>query len=206
MKQLRFSAVLFFVALALTSVSAATTTASSVLAALRSSIVSAPAVDATFTINGEGGKIEGSAILSGAAFTFSTPQIEVWYDGATQWAYLASTGEVSITEPDAEELAASNPFAILSTYEQYYTARRLPDSNGRKRVELQPKDKSSGISSVVVIADNACKWPQTIVVTFSDGRKIDLFIDHIARRNKPAQSVFRYDAKKHPASEIIDLR
>lgn len=206
MKLYRILTIVLLSMTAVTGALAANITASSILTALRSSFVSAPAVEAAFTINGTDGQVQGSAIMSGAAFTFSTPQINVWYDGATQWAFLASTGEVSITEPSIEELAASNPFAILSNYDRYYTARRLPDSNGRKRVQLTPKDKSTGIESVVLIADNACKWVQAIIVKFSDGRSIDMVIDHIASRAKPSSHTFRYDAKKHPATEIIDLR
>lgn len=115
------------VALASLPVSAATS-ASDILAAMRSKMVSAKAVEIMFTIPGNDGSVQGNAILSGASFVFHTPQMSVWYDGKTQWTFLNSSKEVSITEPTAEELSASTPFAILNSYHESYKARRLSDS------------------------------------------------------------------------------
>lgn len=181
-------------------------TASSILDAMRKQLLAKPAIEAKFTINGGQGGVQGSITMAGASFTMSTPQLKEWYDGKTQWTYLRSSGEVSITEPTAEELTASNPFAILSSYSTYYKARRLDDNNGRKSVKLTPIEKNTGIDNIVVIADNSGKWPQAINIKFDDGRQISLVIDKIDGIAKPAEKLFRYDAKLQPASEIIDLR
>ena len=188
------------------SLRAATPTAADIMDKMRRTVLASPAVEAQFTIRGGQGGIQGSATMHGAAFTFATPQIQVWYDGSTQWALLESTKEVSITEPTAEELALVNPFAIMQNYEQSYTMRRLADSNGRSVVQLTPKDKTSAIRKVVVTADKDGKWPQELVVIFDDGRAIDLYIDRISGRQAPPVSTFRYNTKLHPAAEVIDLR
>ena len=185
---------------------AANSTASGILEAMRKTMLAKPALEAKFTINGGDGAVQGSMTMSGACFYMSTPQLKVWYDGKTQWTYLASTGEVSITEPTADELAASNPFAILSSYERRYTARRLADTNGRHRVELVPKSKGSGIEKIVVIADSTGKSPQAISIYFDDNRQISLVIDQLTGIAKPSQRTFEYNQKLQPASEIIDLR
>lgn len=185
---------------------AATPTAESILGSMRKSMLAKPAVEAKFTINGGQGPVQGTICIEGAKFAMATPQLKVWYDGKTQWTYLASTGEVSITEPTADELAASNPFAILSGYETRYKARKLTDSNGRRRVELQPRAKDTGFEKIIVIADTAGKWPQAINIYFDDGRQISLVIDHITGAARQPDRIFRYDPKLQPASEIIDLR
>lgn len=185
---------------------AASPTASSILSGIRKSMLAKPAMEAKFTINGGQGPVQGSITMSGAQFTMTTPQLKVWYDGRTQWTYLASTGEVSITEPTAEELAASNPFVILSSVDRSYDARRLSDVNGCHRVQLTPKDKNSDMQKIVIVTDNTGKQPRAVTVTFSDGRQITLVIDHITGIAKPSERVFRYDEKLQPASEIIDLR
>jgi len=43
-------------------------------------------------------------------------EMQAWFDGKTQWAYMAQNNEVSITEPTEKELAETNPMAILSGY------------------------------------------------------------------------------------------
>lgn len=198
--------ILFVCALIGVGLYAATPTAASILSTMRSAMLDKPAIEAQFTINGGQGQVQGSILMSGAAFTMTTPQLKVWYDGKTQWTYLASTSEVSITEPTAEELAASNPVAILTSYDSHYKSRRLSDNNGRKRVELTPLAKDTGIEKIVVITDAEGKWPQAITVTFDDNRQISLVIDHIAGISKPAAHTFKYDPKLQRASEVIDLR
>lgn len=199
---------LFALSLALLAIlgALAAESASSILETMRKQMLAKPAVEALFTINGGQGGVQGSITISGASFTMSTPQLKVWYDGKTQWTYLDSSGEVSITEPTAEEITASNPFAILSSYSTHYKSRRLNDNNGRKCVELTPVDKNSGIEDIVIITDNSGKWPQAINITFDDKRQISLVIDKIAGIAKPSDKIFKYDEKLQPASEIIDLR
>lgn len=200
----RFFAIMI-VALASLPVSAATS-ASDILAAMRSKMVSAKAVEIMFTIPGNDGSVQGNAILSGASFVFHTPQMSVWYDGKTQWTFLNSSKEVSITEPTAEELSASTPFAILNSYHESYKARRLSDSAGRYRVELTPVTKASGISKIIIFCDIKTKWPSAVAITFDDNRRIDLTVDSVKAVAAVPASTFRYDAKRYPASEIIDLR
>lgn len=43
-----------------------------------------------------------------------------WFDGRTQWSYLASSDEVNVSEPTPEELQGINPYAWLSLYKKDY--------------------------------------------------------------------------------------
>lgn len=195
----------FFIVLAVFAAalpSQAATTASDILDAMRTKFASAKAVEVKFTM----GEVQGEATLSGASFMFRTPQMSVWYDGQTQWAYLQSSGEVNITEPTPDEVSASNPFAILNSYHKSYKARRLADSGGCYQVELTPLSRGSIIARIVVSCSIKTKWPASISITFDDSRRIDLKVDSIKAVPAVPVSVFRYDAKRFPASEIIDLR
>lgn len=180
--------------------------AASILSSLRTKMASASAVEAVFTINGGSGPVQGSVILSGARYTMTTPQMSVWYDGRTQWTLLENTAEVSITEPTADELMASNPFAILSDHQRHYTARRLSDSSGRYRVELVPRDKNSVIKRYVIFVDRNTGWPGALTAEFDDGRRIEVVIDNISAAKSKDARTFVFDPRKHPATEIIDLR
>ena len=195
-----------------------TVTAESILAGLRSNIATAHSVDAVFTINTDKGPLQGSVILAGDKYQMSTPELEVWYDGKTQWTLSHSSKEVNVTTPDADERMASNPFAILTAGKGYYTARRLADSKGNYTarrladskgnytVQLTPADKTSTVSSFIIYVRPADKWPAAITVNFEDGRRIEITVDRIAAGKARQASIFRYNKARYPGFEIIDLR
>lgn len=183
-----------------------TVTAESILAGLRSNIATAHSVDAVFTINTEKGPLQGSVILAGDKYQMSTTELEVWYDGKTQWTLSHSSKEVNVTTPDADERMASNPFAILTAGKGYYTARRLADSKGNYTVQLTPADKTSTVSSFIIYVRPADKWPAAITVNFEDGRRIEITVDRIAAGKARQASIFRYNKARYPGFEIIDLR
>lgn len=180
--------------------------AATILKQVRVRMAASPSVEATFTINGGDGPVQGNASMAADKYFMTTPVLTVWYDGRTQWTFLKSSGEVSITEPTADELMESNPFAILSSPADRYTLRMLGDSQGRKRVEMTPKSGLSGISKIVLFVDPSTHYPAAIVVNFDDGRAVDVVIDNITAAKAKPVGAFRYDSKRFPASEIIDLR
>lgn len=168
--------------------------------------MSAPSIEALFTIDGFDGPVQGSATLSGSKLAMTTPQMCVWYDGTIQWTYLTDSRELNISEPDATDLLATNPFAILTSDGSEYRSKRLDDKGGKARIELLPTDTSTGISRIVVSMNRSTKWPTDIDITFSDGRKVSLKVDKISAGTARPLSVFRYNKAAYPASEIIDLR
>lgn len=180
--------------------------ANAILGKMREAALSKPSIEAFFTINGGEGAVHGSAVIVGSKFTLSTPQLNVWYNGKTQWTFLHSSGEVNISEPDATELMVSNPFSILSAHEKYYSLRRLKDNSGQYRVEMTPKSKDTTIDKIVVLIDAKTFLPSSIVVYFDDSRSISVVVNNINGGSKKPESTFNYDPKKYPAKEIIDLR
>lgn len=184
----------------------AAVSAASVMDAMHAKIAAADAVEVMFTIKGAAGNVQGSAIMSGSAFFFETPDLCVWYDGKTQWALLRSSDEVNITEPTAEELTTTNPFAILSNYAGTYKVRRLADSKGCYNLRLTPLAAHQAIAEIDISCDIKTKWPRSVKIVFADKRMISLGVDAIRTIAKQPASVFRYDKAKFPTAEIIDLR
>lgn len=180
--------------------------AESLLGKVKAAMAAKPSVDLAFTINGGSGPVQGSATMSADKYFMTTPALTVWYDGHTQWTFLKSSGEVSITEPSIDELMASNPFSILSSPAEYYTVKALSDSGGRKRVELTPKQNMSGVSKILLMINPATSLPTAISINFDDGRKAEVVIDNIVGGQARPLSLFRYDARRFPATEVIDLR
>ena len=180
-------------------------TAASIMDAMRAKLSTAKNFEVLFTLRSDGETEQGSAIVSGARFFFTTPRMNVWYDGRTQWTMLRSTGEVNISEPTPEELTASNPFTVLNNYASMYNIRRLPDEAGLRRVELTPKAANTGIASVAISTASTGRV-SSVTVVFSDRRSVCLTVDSIKAIGAQPASVFVYDEKKFPATEIKDLR
>lgn len=206
LKDIKYRLMAFAAAVCMVAGARAAVSAASVMDAMQAKLASSAAVEVMFTINGASGNVQGSAIMSGSAFFFETPDLCVWYDGKTQWALLRSSDEVNITEPTVEELTSTNPFAILSSYASTYKVRRLADSNGCYNLRLTPVSGKSAISAIDISCDIKTKWPRMVKIVFADKRHISLSVDSIKTIAKQPASVFRYDKAKFPAAEIIDLR
>ncbi len=184
----------------------AATIVESIMDAMRSKFAAAKTVEILFTLSNNGQTEQGSALVSGASFFLETPSINVWYDGRTQWALIKSLEEVNITEPTADELASTNPFAILNDYASYFKARKIDASAGSRRVQLTPKDKNSLIAEIAITVSVATNFPQSVVLLMDDGRKMSIKVDAIKSITAKPEATYRYDSKKFPAKEIIDLR
>ena len=73
-----------------------------------------------FTVNEQQGSYAGVLYLEGEKFVVETEGMKTWFDGHTQWSYVASADEVNVSEPTQEELQTLNPYAWLSLYKQGY--------------------------------------------------------------------------------------
>lgn len=202
----RYTLIITAVLIGICSAWAAGQTAASVLDAVRARLSATPATDATFSIASPSGPIHGSVTMSGNKYFMATPQMMAWYDGKTQWVMVLPSREVTVTEPTRAEVLSSNPFAILSDYRSGYRIRRLKDASGLRRVELTPTDVTSSIKTIVIHVDPASNYPRALTVTFDDNRIMHVTIDTMTAAQGRPTATFSYDAKRYPASEIIDLR
>lgn len=192
--------------LCLASIAVAFASAQDELARIRARIASAPSLELAFSIATENKPVQGSAIISGDKYFMNTDALKVWYDGRTQWTFLKSTGEVSITEPEVEELIVSNPLAMLSAPDDFFNISSLTAEKGMARVKLTPKKAVGGVKEIVLKINNKTSFPETITINFDDDRTMLLTVDNIADGSAKPISVFRYDASRFPAKDVIDLR
>ncbi|AHF14006.1 hypothetical protein BARVI_12805 [Barnesiella viscericola DSM 18177] len=152
-------------------------------------------------------KQSGTIKLAGNKFYWKTPTMTVWYNGQLQWAYVASTQEVNLTEPTAAEVASINPYILINTYKQNFTVKALKSKNSQLRVaELTPKKKGTNIERVVITV-NASSWtPQSFQLYYSDRTRSTIVLSkYTAGQNFP-DATFVFDKKQYPNAEIIDLR
>ena len=168
----------------------------------------APALDIDFYIMAKDSPLKSKLHMAKCAFAMTTPMVNVWFDGKTQWTMLNESREVSITEPTTAELMESNPFSIVRYYSSKYKARRLEDRNGFERVELTPleSNRTASIKRAVLSFDPKTGLPSAAEVTFTNGSAMRASVEKCTHTKKQDISAFRYDSKKFPANEIIDLR
>lgn len=165
-----------------------------------------PSMEAVFTVWNNGNSTSGSMTVAGSKFRLSTPEMKIWFDGKTQWAYSPAAREVNITEPTAEEIAQSNPLAILGAIDRSCSMRRLNANAGLEKLELVPKRKSADFSKVILTIDKASAMPKEIKVFDSKGAATTVKISSIKPGKALPLSAFRYNASAHKGVEVVDLR
>lgn len=184
----------------------ATPTASSIIARSVETLKSAQSIEAHFTATANGMKSNGVIVIAGKNFKLSTPEMSVWFNGRTQWAYSPSTGEVNISEPTFAELSQINPFAVMQRIQKGYKSRRLTAPSGFEKVELLPSDKMQPFSKVILTLNAKTALPQQIDITDSDGTKILISISSIKKGGAKPSDVFTFNPRLFPGVEVIDLR
>lgn len=165
----------------------------------------APSLTAAFKITQGTDASQGSLTISGTAFRMQTPEMHVWFDGKTQWAYSPASREVNITTPTADEIAESNPLSVLTSMTSAYTCRRLSSSATVDKIELVPKGKAD-ISKAVVTINNATGYPTEIMAYRANGAVTRIAVSTIKTGKKQPAGSFRFNPKAYPGVEVVDLR
>lgn len=160
----------------------------------------------SFTASGNAGTANCKMTVNNSKFLLETPEIAVWFDGKTQWTLNRARKEVSISQPDADELSQINPMLILNRFVKSYKAEFLKGNSGVKTVKLTSAKRGSDISTAVVNFNASTSMPQSIVLTLSSGNTASIKISSIKKGKNLSSGVFTYDVKKHPGIEVIDLR
>lgn len=170
-------------------------------------IKSAPSLSVTYTVSADGNTAEGLLVLQGEMFTISTPGMVSWYDGKSQWTYSDQIGEVNVISPTAEEVQQINPFAIVKSFSSSYSSEQVKSSSaGVTTLRLTAKNRKSDISSADVTINDKTLYPTRIVLTMSNRQKVTINIKNVKAGGKLPVSNFRFDDKRYPNVQVIDLR
>lgn len=156
----------------------------------------APALTATFRVNGADGKL----IMSGSRFILTVPGMTTAYDGTTQRTLNEADGELTLSTPTAEELAGVNPLAFLGALNTAFTATQLKDG----RVAFTPKERGSGLEKITAAFDAKTSMPLLINIKAAAG---EMIVDNVSVsfEQKPRPTA-EFTIKAPKNIEIIDLR
>ncbi len=151
--------------------------------------------------------VSGNLIMKGNLFFLTMDDVKVWYDGKTQWAYFEESNEVTITQPTRDELAETNPMAVLSSYtsgsKATFSKVKRP---GFQVIDLVSRSKNDAVKKVTIEFTKNGEQLHSIQLFNKDGSKNELSLTAY-RTNAAVQSTtFTFNKAKYPGVVINDLR
>ena len=132
----------------------------------------------------------------------STHDAKTWYDGKTQWTYMASSEEVNVTTPTQAQQQMMNPYRFINLYNMGYDLTSKTVSNGYE-VHLVANNPQRTITEMYITINNQY-IPTNVKMKTSKGWS-EIAISNF-KKAKISDSVFRFNAKDFPNAEVIDLR
>lgn len=168
-------------------------------------------VKLAFTVNEQQGSYAGVLYLEGEKFVVETEGMKTWFDGHTQWSYVASADEVNVSEPTQEELQTLNPYAWLSLYKQGYRLK-LSSVGGKQDksvyyITMTAADKRKDPESVYLfVTKDTYRLHQVDLAPRGSKYMTTILINNYQTGQSYPDSFFVFDKKSYPTAEVIDMR
>lgn len=151
--------------------------------------------------------VSGTFILKGNKFMLDMTGAKAWFDGKTQWMYVASNKEVTVTEPSEAELADVNPLAILSKYTaKSYIGFSKVKSAANQVIELTPKSKKDDFLKIEVQVSKSTGNLVSIRMIDKKGGVTHLTLSNYQKGISVNDNTFVFDKSKFKGVSINDLR
>ncbi|MBP3715242.1 MAG: hypothetical protein J6J09_07940 [Phocaeicola sp.] len=154
------------------------------------------------------GTQNGKIQLKGEKFHLVSSGIESWFDGKTQWSYVEENEEVNISNPDPEDLQNINPYSLLSFYEKGYHYRYggTKTRKGISGYEIVLTPQIPGNIQVLTLFISKANLPLYLKIESKNQEPQEISIESYQLHQSFTDDYFKFDAKKYPHAEIIDLR
>lgn len=149
------------------------------------------------------GKANGTIKVKGRKFHASTAVASMWFDGKTQWTYLNSNNEVSVTTPTEAQLQAINPYNFINLYKSGFKSSMTTNASSY-HVHLTAENASRKIQELFITIDKKTFSPSE--VKLRQGSKWTTFFITDFKTVKLADTEFTFKSKDFPTAEVIDLR
>ena len=158
---------------------------------------------ASFSIqSGNVGTTKGTIAIKGNMFHARTDKATMWYNGKTQWTYMKSTNEVSVTTPNEAKLAQLNPYKFITLYKSGYTLGMKRAGNAYL-IHMQAQNKQRSLQELFVTIG---KDHTPSKVKIRQGQNwTTISISHF-KTERLSDAIFSFRAKDFPKAEIVDLR
>ena len=145
--------------------------------------------------------------MKGDCFVLESGGVKSWFDGTTQWSYVADNEEVSISSPTPEEIQAVNPYTLVTMYRKGFNYRyeglKLRNNKRGHEITLIPHTQEDvRMITIYVGEDNI---PFYIGVDMKNGHYEEFVLSSL-EKIALEDRFFRFNPKEYPDAEVIDLR
>ena len=155
-----------------------------------------------------GGTEKGFLLLKGEKVDLNNGNNQIWYDGKTQWSYVAQNEEVNISHPTIEEIQAINPYLILMRYKTdfnyTYTGKRT--RNGVEGHEIILTPKQAGNRELIRLFISKKHRPLAMKIEQNGQAISEVNITNYQTKQKLVDEMFRFNKSLYPNVELIDMR
>lgn len=151
----------------------------------------------------------GYVYLKGEKYKMVMGKQEVFCDKQSVWTYLKDINEVQINDYEAnkEDITPSNMFTIYQNDFNYMmNGEEVIDKTNCSVVDLMPKDKSKPFFKVRIWIDKNAKYIKRMKVFDKNGTHYIYQVTSFNSKANLEDSIFKFDAGKHPGVHIEDLR
>ena len=179
--------------------------AKSVLDKAASEFKKCPSVNVTFEVAIGEDIDNGTITLQGNKFCTKLSNTSIWFDGKTMWTYVKDNEEVNVTEPKSAQRAKMNPYAFIDMYKNGYDIAFGVNTHDYFEVVLTTTNTKNSIKKAVIRIDRFSYQPKYILMGGSKA-DIEIKVTSYKKGKKQADAAFKFDKKKYPNAEIIDLR
>ena len=177
--------------------------AKAVLDKAAGTITAQSGVKANFKMTTANGSTSGTIAIKGKKFYATTPQAKVWFDGKTQWTYLKNNDEVNVSNPTEAQLQAINPYNFINIYKRGYTYT-MNTAGSDYVIHLMASNADRKIKELFISVNKKTYQPKQVKML--QGKKWTTFDISNIKKEKLADTQFRFNSKDFPKAEIIDLR
>lgn len=150
--------------------------------------------------------MNGTVKVKGNQFAMVSSASSTWYDGKTQWTYLKNTEEVNISTPSPDQVQRLNPQAWINGYKKKFNYKYNGISGSNYKITLTPETLNQSLKSVVLFLNTRDYSPAQIEITQANGQTSTIVVTRYRTGQKYTDNSFRFDPKKYPHAEVIDLR
>lgn len=162
-------------------------------------------LSAHYTINSSQGGSSGNIAISGSKFRILSPNLKIWFNGKTQWAYLSASEEVNISSPNSKELQQMNPYIAVTSLKKNSKLTMAKRGNNYV-VTAVPKTRSEYKSVVLTISSTDYRVYK-IVFEMNDKTTYTTLVSGYTTNNKITASTFSFDKNLVPkGTQVVDLR
>lgn len=185
-------------------------TADSYIDNVVSRFYNASGVTADFVLKGNeqsGLYMQGTLKMKGKKFCLETDDLKTWYDGKTLWSYAVGMCEVNITEPTRQELTEINPYMLLDSYRESFSASELKSEHrGERRFLLLPAKRNTTIKQIVLTIATATLSPVSFEIVGNNDQTTVVAITNYNDKKELSDKAFVFDGSQYKGVTIVDLR